>query len=199
MIDDEIIRVALHYAMAGASDVMNVFHFLYEGTGDTDSSVLDNIETWLDTDWGDLWKDTASSDAEMLYADVDVVNTDGTVARNLGIATTPVVGLNASDESAVAVSYFIMADTGFPRNRGKKFVPGVPETAIVDGFVTATHLAKSVLLLSEWMNTLTSPANGDLVPGVLSLTRAAFLAFTGSGLATDVPAYQRRRKINVGA
>lgn len=199
MIDGEVLRVALHYAMKGASDVMNVFHFVYEGTGDTDSSVLTNIEDWLTDVWGVDWALLASDDADMTFADVDIVNTLGEVVRNLGVATAAVVGGNNTDESAVAAAYFMMADTGFPKNRGKKYVPGLTEVALVDGLLSITYLAKLVVLLSTWMTTETSPSNGELVPGIMSLTKAAFLAFTGSGYATDVPAYQRRRKPNVGA
>lgn len=199
MIDNEILRVALHYSLKGASDVMNVFHFQYQGAGDTDASVLADVETWLVDEWGADWANLTSDDANMLYADLDIISTLGTVVRNLGIATTPLIGGVAADEASVATSYFLLADTGFPTSRGKKYVPGVHDLAVVNGVITITHLALMVLLLSTWLTAVTTPLSGTLVPGLLSLTRAEFLPFTGSGLATDVPAYQRRRKPNVGS
>jgi len=199
MIDNEILRVALHYTLKGASDVMNVFHFQYQGTGDTDASVLTDIDGWLTLAWGGPWAAMTSNDATMTYADVDVVTVLGTVTRNIGVALTPKTGSLPQDESSVATAFFMMADTGFPKSRGKKYIPDITEEQIDDGFVDAVALAQLVTILSVWMTPVTAPANGTLVPGVLSLTRAAFLAFTGSGFATDVPAYQRRRKPNVGA
>jgi hypothetical protein len=38
-----------------------------------------------------------------------------------------------------------------------------------------------------------------LLPGVVSRVTQLFYEFTGSGYTTDIPAYQRRRKVNVGS
>lgn len=194
----EIFRAALHYLIPGASDVLNVFTWEYNGSGDDDADVLSQLDVWFTNIWGPIWDNIASTDNDMSFIEVDVINPDGTVDRNIGQSATPVAGLQASDTEPAPVSGLIIADTAVAKTRGKKYVPGAGDAKIVDGVFDATTTNDLLALLAAWLLPITVTGINTLEPGVLSRPAQAFRAFTGSGIVSSVPAYQRRRKLNVG-
>lgn len=196
---DEIFRAAVHYTILNSSDVLNVFWWLYTGAGDPDADVLDEIEDFLESSWGVDWAANSSTDANMNFVDVDVINLDGTVLRNIGTALLDVDGTTGTDAEPGVVSQLITADTVLPKVRGRKFVPGIDDTLLVDGLLTSAALTNLVLMALDYTDPLTAGLVGVLTPGVLRKAAMLWEEFIGTATVSDVPAYQRRRKPNVGS
>jgi hypothetical protein len=93
----------------------------------------------------------------------------------------------------------MQADTAFPRTKGRKYVPGIPEGQVVDGLIIAGQLVNLALLLAEYVGVIPAGVTAVLTPGVISRVTETFRPFLAAGSITDIPAYQRRRKPNVGA
>ena len=199
MVAGETLRVVARYSGPNSSEILNVFHYQYAGAGDTDAAVLAECETFFTDEWGDEWADFASHDVTLDEIELDVITDAGLVARNIGSAAIGVTGSLASDMSPTGVACLLTADTIFPKQRGRKFVPGLNELGVSDSLLVAVTVANLVLLTVKYLASITGLLNGELFPGVLSKTLENFVAFGSTGAVTDVPAYQRRRKPNVGS
>jgi hypothetical protein len=131
--------------------------------------------------------------------EVDVLNTDGTVKRNIGEELQAINGAQVGEVMPAAVSGFFQMDTERAKSYGRKYPPGLSEDLVLEGTVNAAGLGKLVLLLLAVTTDIDIGIAGLLVPGVLSRVTSTFQEFTGHGYATDIPAYQRRRKLHVGS
>jgi hypothetical protein len=197
--DGEIIRMAVHYAVANASDIVNVFWFLIDGGDPSDIDVKNDLQVWLNNDWYDAWADFATDAMTLVGAELDVINPDGTVLRNLPSITSNLPGLTTSEAEPATLAGYIQGNTNTAKVRGRKYVPGIPEDSLDDGLLDAEILADLAVLLLAYLTDIPLGAGGDLVAGVLSRVLESFIPFNGSGTTTDVPAIQRRRKPNVGS
>lgn len=199
MIAGETLRVVAKYSAPNSSEILNVFHYQYGGAGDTDEDVLAECVTFFTDNWGAAWAAFASTDLDFDEIELDIISDQGLVVRNVGSAPIGVPGLYVNDMCPTGVSALITADTIFPKQRGRKFVAGLNEFWVVDSLMAAGAIVKLVLLVVEYLDVIEGLLNGTLTPGVLSKTLENFVAFQSSGAVTDVPAYQRRRKPNVGS
>jgi len=199
-VQDEVFKVTLFYAMPAASQPQSVFHFKLFGGDLTDAEVISLINGWIVNDWGPAWEVFASQNAEIVASEIQAVNLDGTINRNLAATThTGLQGTVASNIDPAAVSGFFYAPTTQPRQRGRKFVPGVADISTVNGVFTPGALSALINLAVTYLLRLPGPSDVPrLLPGVLSTTLLEFVTFLSTAQATDVPAYQRRRKPGVG-
>jgi len=194
----EIVRISLHYSIPGASDVLNVFFGEVAGSI-SDSALLDAIADWAELDWAPDWADMASADAQLVNFDADIVLNTGHVDRNLGGGLVGVSGTIASEVLPSGVAAYLLAYTAFPKSRGSKYVPGLTEGSVVDGIISPALLVELAILLLRFISFDGTALAEFLVAGVLARVAEEFRAFSGGGAITDVPAYQRRRKPNVGS
>jgi hypothetical protein len=195
----EILRVQLNYNVPNASAVQNVFWYVLAGSNLPDEDVPAVFVAWAEFDWGAAWEVAADQLVSIDTVSLDVVNPDGTVARDLGESAVGLFGAQVtSDNTPGVVSGFIKADTALPKSRGSKYIPGFTDGLLAAGLWNTT--ATNVLLdcLVEYISTV-GAGTSSFIPGVLRRVAAAFEPFIGTGDTTDVPAYQRRRKPNVGA
>lgn len=197
---DDILRVAVEYALPNSTQALNVFYFLVrEFTGANEDAVQDFAD-FVEDQWHVHWKDIASADASIVGVALDTLNVNGTVKENIGSATLDLVGVVGGEISASAVSGYIKANTNVPKARGSKYVPGMTENHCANSVWNATATAKLTALLTEYILEYVNPATGNTyLPGVLSRVLLEFVAFNETGDLTDVPAYQRRRKAGVGS
>lgn len=197
-VQGEIVRINVQYVCPGYSDTFNVFYGEVLSVID-DEELLVLIDDWVTVHWGAAWIDFASSDMTLFQFDSDIINPNGTVARNLGGAVVNIAGTNAADVEPAAVSAYLLAYTSAPKSRGSKYVPGVPDLEVQDGHLTPALLVDLAILLLRFLSFDGSDLSEFLVAGILSRLAMEFREFSGGGLLTDVPAYQRRRKPNVGS
>jgi len=195
----EVIRLTMFYTAPAASVAENVFHFVVDVAAIDDEDILPILTSFTEDQWIPGWEELGSSDAELDIINADVMNLDGTVARNLGQ-----FGINASGAEMTGVlpaanSGYLNAATALPKARGSKYVPFVGEGTVDNGSFNPSALVELALLLAVYVTTLSSGGSGVLIPGILSKTLQVFEEFNQTGLIRDEPAYQRRRKLNVGS
>jgi hypothetical protein len=195
----EIFRGVLSYTHPAGSINQNVFTWELQEEDTSDAEILASIETWVQDEWGDAWDGWADSGALLYLLEVDVLNNNGTVKRNIGEEIQATVGTVAGDVMPAAVSGFFQADTERPKSFGRKYVPCMAENHGEEGTVSSAGLGLLVLLLLATVADIPTGIEGVLAAGVLSRVTELFLEFTGGGYATDIPAYQRSRKPNVGS
>ena len=199
MNDGEKLRVVAKYSAPNSSQILNVFFYEYTGAGDTDADVLSACDTFFTDEWGPDWQALAGDDFTFDEIELDVLNSTGTVKRNIGSALIGLQGDFITDMTPIGACILLSADTAKPKQRGRKYIAGLESNGIVNGLLTAARLVTAALLTAEYLDTITGILAGELTPGVLSRTLQAFEPFVASGTITDVPAYQRRRKPNVGS
>lgn len=199
MNDEEILRVVCRYSAPNSSEMLNVHWYQYSGAGDTDADVLNSVGVFFTGEWGADWVNFAGNDFDFDEVELDVINLDGTVKRNIGSDPIGLTGSVGGDMEPSGVAALLVADTDTPKQRGRKYLAGLSVGDVVDGLITATRLATLALLVVEYLDDIFNGISGTLTPGVLSKPLVAFKPFISSGAITDVPAYQRRRKPNVGS
>jgi len=113
-----------------------VFYWELQDSDESDTAVLDAIDDWIDNNWAPTWDNFSDSSCILFLNEVDVVNGDGTVARNIGEEIQSHPGAAAGEAASAAVSGFIQASTERAKSLGRKYIPGLSETFIADGVVT---------------------------------------------------------------
>lgn len=197
--EGEIFRCTVDYSAPNASAIQNVFWWVYHGTPTANLNVLNAIDSFITLNWGPDWQDFASQDFTLVQGHVQRVNPNGTIAGELGVFTPNLIGGVAEDLLTGVVAGYAQAFTSTPGHFGRKYIPGPGDSVVVDGLLNPETLADLAVLLVDWLEVLSVGVTGSLAPGLLSRTLLLFLEFNATGSITDVPAYQRRRKPNVGS
>lgn len=198
-VQGEIIRGVLSYSHPAGSIAQNVFTWELQDEDVSDAGILTAIEDWVDTEWDPIWSQSADSNVLLFLLEVDVLTTAGLVERNIGEAVLDDPGLIAGDVTAAATSGFFQMDTERAKTYGRKYTPGIAQGAVDEGILDAATLALLLQMLIVATTDIDAGVAGILAAGVLSRVTSTFQEATGSGYATDVPAYQRRRKPGVGS
>lgn len=195
----EIFRATVNYSVPASSEAQNVFHWVLETATIEDFKIFDEISRWVEFDWGDHWAQIGSDDSTIESVKVDVVDIDGTIVRAVGLAVIGLSGGEAGGVVSAAVSAYMLLKTVRPKVRGSKYIPAMSESSIDNGALNTAALAQMAFLLIEYATTLNPEGAAELVPGVPSRSLMVFQNFLDTGLIENIPAYQRRRKPNVGS
>ncbi len=195
----EIIRATVRYSAPGASEMLNVFHYILADATSTDSEVLTAIDNFITNDWAPTWADSAAALAQCDDVQVDVVDVNGFIIRAIGAALIGVAGAPGQSVLPAANAAYILLKTIKPKIRGIKYIPGWSEDSVTDGTFNANALADMALLLLDYGEILSVNASSNLIPGVVAKSLAEFVPFLDSGIIETIPAYQRRRKQGVGS
>jgi len=195
---NEVVRATIQYTQPNASDIINVFTFLLDNDAD-DGDVLQAFEDWVDADWSIAWKDFASSNCTLIGGQLDVLNLDGTVNRNIGLYVRSIAATTSSEAAPSTLAGYIQGNTDVAKTRGRKYIAGIPEDSLDAGLLDAEILADLVIFLALYLAGIEVDISTNLVAGVLSRTLAQFVPFADNGTVSNVPAIQRRRKPGVGS
>lgn len=195
----EIIRAVISYHCPNASVGQNTFTWELTIASADEQDILDDLEDWAHIDWGNEWDNLAATVSGIDLIEVDIINLDGTVNRNIGSAVIIHPGVNPVQPTSAAVSGYFQAETARTKTLGKKYPPFLNEDGIDSGLLNAGALAAITALFGVYIDPIALTVAGVLLPGVVSRVTQLFYEFTGSGYTTDIPAYQRRRKVNVGS
>lgn len=195
----EFARMALSYTHPNGSVGQNVFYWELQSATCTDEELADAVDDWITNDWGPEWTNIGMADATIIQADLDIVNGDGTVDRNIGTESYSIAGNSSAIGLAPGVAGFIQATTDTAKTVGKKYVPYLGVASIDDGIWISATVSVLAQLFADYISPLVPAVGAVLAAGVVSRVTETFHEFTGGGLITDIPAYQRRRKPNVGS
>lgn len=193
------VRMTMHYAVPNASAVQNVFHWTLADANIGNTNLLADLLDWAENTWGDAWKALASSTVEIDSIDVSVVLDNGSLVYNVGSGVVGLAGAGGSDTGAAAVSAYMSVPTSHVGSRASKYVPGIDDTKVTDGALTTAAVTSLGALLDVYLDDIALTGGATLQPGVVSRVGEFFYPFLSEGTYTDIPAYQRRRKPNVGS
>ena len=196
----EIVRSTVKHSSLGASEQLNiVYHILGSASAIDDSLVLVGMTEYYQNLWAPAWTALADENSTLEEVAMDVIGTDGLIVRVLGSALVSQIGTGSVGVTAAAVAAYLLLRTAAPKSRGSKYIPGLSENVIDDGILTPAGIVASTILGVIWQQNIdVDVVFNAMRPGLLSLGSAVFREFIGSGFAEDVPAYQKRRKPNVG-
>lgn len=195
----EHIRVTISYNIIEGSIAQNVFYFLVSGDDIADDDLVDDLQTALEGAFLLNWQNLASDQNDAFLMEVDVINLDGTIDRNVGSNGLVWPGDNVSQSLPAAVAGFIQVDSSGSKALGRKYVPGAGEDMTADGAFTSAAVVFLAAMLINYLAAIPVGVSTILLPGVISKATMIWNGFIGSGYTIDVPAYQRRRKPNVGS
>lgn len=102
-----------------------------------------------------------------------------------------------SDSLPHQIAGVLIGATQNGRSKGKKFVPGVVESASIGGVLTAGALSTLAGCLAAWLTDYVESMNDAVIHPVLHRKGKTDLEFTG-GKTDIVTGTQRRRKQGVG-
>lgn len=195
----EILRTTVRYSSLGASEQLNIFHHVVAVSDVDDDEAGNALNAFILNDWAPDWANMAPTSSALTDIAVDVVDVEGLVIRAIATYLIGQSGLAGGTVASAAVSAYLLLKSEFPKVRGVKYVPAISEDQIEDGEMTAPALANMALLLIEYATSIDAFGSAELVPGVPSKSLLTFVPFLDTGIIESIPAYQRRRKPNVGS
>jgi len=196
----DILRVVASFVWDDGEINQNVFNAVIGGSGGpfTDDDIVDDAEDWLQQMYIEVISDMApeiSGSACYVYV-YDSVDDDWDEVGTIGFSFTPT---GATDELPRGVAALVNAYTSDPDVQGKKYLPAFIEGAVQNGLFSASVLVHMVDLLGVWSAPFSGAVSGaSWIPAIWSPTETNAFAMSESGAASAIPAYQRRRKNNVG-
>jgi len=178
----------------------NVFNCIVSGGGGpyADQDVADDMEDWLDNMYANITTSvTDDMDGnEVLIYKYDSGDDDWDEVSSQGWSWNPSI---TSDYCARGVAALVRMWTTDPDVQGKKYLPGFVEAAMTDSLWVAGTLTIMLAFGADWYTPFVGSATGaTFTPGIWSVANTAFFAAVDHIAANAIPAYQRRRKRNVG-
>lgn len=197
---NDIVRVTLSFQQANSSLPQMVFFWQSKSNAESDSEIVADWAHWAENVWGAAWEEFASAEVSIAHVGVDVVGLNGHVLSNIGAETLAVPGTVSGDPVTAATAGYLLGYTPFPKSRGSKYVVGAAKDGIADNKFQSVLLAALVEMLAVYLLEYAGIESGaNYVPGVVRRVVEQWTDFNGTGYVTDIPAYQRRRKPNVGS
>lgn len=198
--DPSILRVVASFLWTDGNVAQNVFNCSISGTGAPwdDADVVADCEDWLD----DMYLNIATgmSDEidgnEVIVYKYDVVGDDWDEVGSEAWLFNP----NAvTDQLPRGVAALVRLWTGDADVQGKKYIPGTVEGNVEDGLFAAGLISDLLDFGADWYapfaGTLTT---ATFTPGIWSPTKKELHLAINHVATSVIPAYQRRRKRNVG-
>ncbi len=178
----------------------NVFNCLVSGGSGPwdDTDIIDDVEAWFDNMYANLTSRTADNldGNETIVYKWDTVGLDWDEVGSQTFTWNPVA---ADSYQARGVAGLVRLWTTDPDVQGKKYLPGATEAQMSDGLYIAAYLTALLAFGADWYLPFTGGVSGaTFTPGVWSVVGSVFQAGVDHIAASSIPAYQRRRKRNVG-
>lgn len=196
--DNDIVRLEVHSSQPGSSDIMNVYHFIANTTGGPieDGEITDALSAWL----ADLIYDPIEPylSVEWVSEYARVYNVTQEVEIGLIDGSDFAVGENTENALPAGVAALVTLSTNVPRRIGRKFFAGMGiDTVTLGTWVTGLTTALAVMSAAFML-----PIDIDVDKGLRYIVWNELTdvgSFANGLLVRDLPAYQRRRKANVGS
>lgn len=196
-----ILRVVAQLLWEDGEVAQNVFNVVISGGGGPwdEQDVLDDCLDWVEDMYANLSVLTAAElDGNIITVykwdpidtDWDEVGVNSWVYAGGGTAAT---GLPRG------VAALITAKSVDPDSDARKYLPGMTEGSLVSEIFDATLITAMLLFGADWVTVFVGAASGaSFQPSVWSVKDEIAKSLVSTLIASSVPAYQRRRKNNVG-
>ena len=196
----DILKIVSILSWLDGDIMQNVFSAVVTGAGGPwdDQDIVEDATDWMDTVFatmGSLISDEVDGSEVVTYV-YDPIDDDYDEVGSEAWTFNPI---ETTDQLPRAVALLINCKTSDPDVSGKKYIGGMCEDNAVDGLFDATAIAAAANWAAEWVTPFVGAVSGaDWAPGVWSPTETNFFLMTGTVVIPTIPAYQRRRKNNVG-
>lgn len=195
-----VLRVVASMLWTDGNVNQNVFNCLITGGAGPydDQDVTDDMEDWLDNMYLNLT--TSISDEldgnEVLVYKWDTVGLDWDEVASQAWTWNP---SQALEQLPRGVAGLVRLWTEDPDVQGKKYIPGICEGDNEDGLLGGALLIALLAFAADWYTPFVGAASGaTFTPGIWSVLGSVFRLGVDHIAANAIPAYQRRRKRNVG-
>lgn len=196
----DILRIVASMLWTDGNVNQNVFNTVITGGGSPfdDQDIVDDAEAWLDNMYANLT--TVVSDEvdgnEVIVYKYDSIDDDWDEVGSQSWTWNPT---NASDQLPRGVAGLVRLWTSDPDVQGKKYIPGLTEGGLADGLFDAGQITAFLAFAADWYLPFTGSVSGATwTPGIWSVVGTVFKAAVNHLATSTIPAYQRRRKRNVG-
>ena len=196
----DILRVVASLLWTDGNVNQNVFNALLSGAGSpwSDSDIADDAEALLDNMYANLtaWCSDELDGNEVIVYKYDAVGLDWDEVSSQAFGWNPT---NVGDQLPRGTACLVQLWTIDPDVQGKKYLPGIAEDNCTDGLYTAPMLVDALAFAADWYTPFAGGTSGATWnPGIWSVAQLAFKTGVNHIAASAIPAYQRRRKRNVG-
>lgn len=196
-----ILRVVASLGYTDGEINQNVYNCRISGGGGPwdELDILDDAEDWLDNMYANVTA-AITSDMDGLSTTVYKYDTVGDDWDEVGVnpfTFNPTAGV--SDGLPRGVAALITAKSTDPDVDARKYIPGFYEGYLTSGLWIAGAVTALAALGADWVLPFVGAATGaDFTPVVWSVVGKAALDLIDTIIVPTIPAYQRRRKNNVG-
>lgn len=196
----DILRIVASMLWQDGNINQNVFNALLSGAGGPwdDADIVDDAEAWLDNMYANITARCSDQfdGNEVLVYKYDAVGDDWDEVSSGSWSWNP---SSADDELPRGTGPLLQLWTVDPDVQGKKYLPAFTEASLVDGLYTGAVVTDCLAFAADWYTPFAGGTSGATwTPGIWSVAQTAFKAGVDHVAASAIPAYQRRRKRNVG-
>lgn len=200
VITGDILRVVASFLWTDGNVNQNVFNAVVTGGGSpwADLDIADDAEGWLDNMYLNMVGQQVDEidGNEVIVYKYDSVDNDWDEVASQSWTYNPT---ELTEQLPRGVAALVRLWTTDPDVQGKKYLPGMSEGGLVDGLFGAGDLAAMLAFAADWYTPFVGAVSGaDWTPGIWSVAGTVFKAGVNHVAANAIPAYQRRRKRNVG-
>ncbi len=198
--DGTVLRIVASMLWTDGNVNQNVFNAIMSGVGPPwdDADIIDDAEAWLDNMYANMTAACSNflDGNEVIVYKYDTVGDDWDEVGSNAWTWNPT---NALEQLPRGTAPLVRLWTVDPDVQGKKYLPGATEGDLEDGLYDASLLVNMLAFAADWYTPFTGGTSGGTwTPGIWSVAQTAFLAGVDHIAASAIPAYQRRRKRNVG-
>jgi hypothetical protein len=200
--DGTYVQGTAEFELADGTIAQNVFHFLCDFTSDqSGSSVVAAVVSYIE----DIYNDVATYLSDGFTVNLTPVHSvvwdeetaNWVIHALIGSALPSITHTNTDDPFPNQIAPVLVANTGRPKTRGRKFLMGFVETAALGGDLVTAAVTALSSALGDYLADETVSGDSLLSPGVLRDGVEVFEQFT-DGEVNTVVGTQRRRKPGIG-
>lgn len=196
-----ILRVVANMGYTDGEINQNVFNCRLSGAGGPwdEFDIIDDCEDWLDNMYANLTiLVTASLDGlSTIVYKYDAVGDDWDEVGTNPFTWNPSAGV--SDGLPRGVAGLVTAKSTDPDTDARKYMPGLTEGTLINALFDAGTAIALAALGADWVTPFVGAASGaDFTPVVWSVVGKVAKDLIDTIIVPTIPAYQRRRKNNVG-
>lgn len=198
--DGEILRIVASMIYGDGNINQNVFNAVTTGGGApwTEEDIIDDASDWLDNMYTNVVNQVVTNlgGNEIIVYKYDSIDDDW---DEVGSQSWVFDFTGAGDELPRPVACLVRLWTTDPDVQGKKYIPAHTEAVLTNGLWTAGAITNLLAFAADWYAPFVGAASGaTFTPGIWSVVGGLFVAGVDHVATTTIPAYQRRRKRNIG-
>lgn len=198
--DGEILRVVASMIYGDGNINQNVYNTVVTGGGAPfdEDDIIDDATDWLDDMYTQIANQVVTNLAgnEIIVYKYDPLDDDW---DEVGSQAWVFDFTGAGDELPRPVAPLVRLWTTDPDVQGKKYLPAHTESVLTNGLWTAGAITNLLLFGAAWYAPFVGLASGaTFTPGIWSVVGTVFKLAVDHYATSTIPAYQRRRKRNIG-